>query len=482
MIVVHSHSWVWAVLPPECRRIRVIGDPALSAVLQASGFELVPPDDHHGVPEAVLLTTSSSASEEFRQGEQFLVGSSLAAVVLQVQGPTLGGRSRLVRGVEELASAPGALALRRESTRVSGALRRAGLNTEVVATGARERAYVIGPGSWRRLRRFPVGAIVVGTRGPRPLSTLERAVTAASSATGEQLRRISVLVLESGKVLQELENPSGRRFMQRVGGGPAALAIARSADALQAIAGAAPPPAVLDRLMLPVCAGEIGLARFTVEPKASGAPAADMTDQLWNDCLEFLVALHELGRDGRCMGDESSWAPYEETLELLARHVSPEQRPKLEALGSRLRKELSDVEVGWGHGDVSAKNLLADNGRLTAVLDWDGATPEALPLLDLLDLLPAPDGRTYPGGHPGTRMTSVLWPLMSSGEDPHLRAYCDASSITRDRLHLEAFAAAYWLDRVSRSLRPLAKPRAQPVWVRRNLEEPLSFLAAQGWA
>ena len=73
--------------------------------------------------------------------------------------------------------------------------------------------------------------------------------------------------------------------------------------------------------------------------------------------------------------------------EVVARVCGAADAAAVRETAARLDAELAGLPRGFGHGDFFAGNLLVDGGRLAGVVDWDGAGPGRLPLLDLLHLL-----------------------------------------------------------------------------------------------
>jgi len=283
-------------------------------------------------------------------------------------------------------------------------------------------------------------------------------------------------VFGSGKVGYELRAADGRSLYLRLAGGPAEGALDRSVHAVQKISAASPPAAVAGRIPRPLAEGRVGGARYVLEAMAQGSPPLSMTRRIRDECLEFLVALHSVGRDAggsSRRGDVRLGAH----LDALSSHVPPEQRAFLRSLGRELEKRLSGVPLGASHGDFWNENLMVHRGRLSAVLDWEWAEIEALPMLDLMDLIALSPRRTR-ALPPGTRFTRIIWPLARAGGDERVREYCMRTGTPSDTRTLEDLAKAYWTVRVARAVKLSSRRRANRRWMEQNVHRPLAELRA----
>ncbi len=485
---IQSVGWAWSVLPAGCRRVHVEGDPVLASALQEAGMPVELGGPRSPEPGTALLVTQGAMGRRHRE----LPRPGASVVAIAVAGMTHqwwegASASRWAKA----AAVPVAMAASRvQARRVAGDLARQGWTPSVTAIGDGGGPYAIGRGSWRRLWRPATGALVVGRASAPEPSVLDQAVEKAACSMDVRLVRRAIVVQESGKILQELEGPDGQRFVQHVAVRPASDLIEQSTRARARLAQAGAATAVRDRTPWPVCEGEVGLARYMVEPWLPGRHPAQLTERLWEECLEFLVALHWAGRD-ETAADEGGCDIWAGGLERLAEGASREQRAQLRGIRRRLHYALEPVPLGWGHGDMWLKNLLIRRGRLRYVLDWDWSQARALPLLDLFELRALSSRRTR-DAVPGDRLCDVLWPIVEDGGDRWIRAYCGEIGLDDRREILAACAVAYWVDRASRDLGPWAQSAGRstapfrrghhPAWRDRNLDRPLAFLAAQGWA
>ena len=125
------------------------------------------------------------------------------------------------------------------------------------------------------------------------------------------------------------------------------------------------------------------------------------------DGLPYLVQRLAPGVDGRQLGSHSALlAQATEAIGELHRLTAGElevgaevldrwvDRPLAELQGrqgvehvrARLHRGLAGLtlRVGWIHGDFVPGNVLVDGGRVSAIIDWDRAAPDDLPVLDHL--------------------------------------------------------------------------------------------------
>ncbi|MDP8968645.1 MAG: aminoglycoside phosphotransferase family protein, partial [Actinomycetota bacterium] len=227
----------------------------------------------------------------------------------------------------------------------------------------------------------------------------------------------------------------------------------------------------------PVAAGDVGGLRYALEPEAAGRHPRRMTAALWDDCLEFLVAL--LAAGGRPAPDAAAVrAIVDDDVRLVAPALEARGLDGLQRLAQALSERLAGVPLGWAHGDFWPENLLVRSQRLTAVIDWDDAAPARLPLLDLLDLRGVSDPATR-RLMPGARLERVLLPLARRGGDDAIRRYCAATGIPLEPELLEALVLAWWLQRVAHDLRDCPDKLARPRWLEDNVAAPLAALAAR---
>jgi hypothetical protein len=400
-------------------------------------------------------------------------GCDAPLVAVAVCGGRRSPRERTARvwRALELATMP-LLALRASvaARRITDEFNRVERITDVLPTGDRSQTHQLGLSR----SRPPVGAVISGWRGERASTVLDEAVAAASAAIGSPLTSLGAAMTDSGKLLVRVSDDQGRRFHLRLAGGAGGREIHTIGGTTRKLTEPGVPATVRERVVAPVALGTVDDFYYSLEPQAVGTHPRQVTAALWEDCLEFLIALFRVGRTP---------SPDQEIVSrMLARHVqlvapvlSEEARQILDRVTRSLTERLRDVPLGWAHGDFWPENLFVQAGRLTAIIDWDDVGGGRLPLLDLLDLRGVSDrGRRFLP--PGPRLTKVLLPLARNGGDEWTRRYCRATGISSDPETLEALSVAWWLQRVAHDLRDCSDKLSKRRWLEENVAAPLAAL------
>jgi aminoglycoside phosphotransferase (APT) family kinase protein len=473
------------VLGPEAKRIWCQGEPELAELLREAGLQVVEEGPAsaraptRSPPDAILIAAEGDAAVAAAAGAGANLGrGGLVAIPVGGGGSSLTGSvSRPVRALQLSASAFTAIGTGLTARRIGAAMRRGGLEVSQVWTGERARPrYGLGRGGWYRRLRFPVGSIVVGAAGERWPSIVEVATERAAEELGSALTRRATNVFASGKLGIELSDANDAAFFLWLAAGPAREEVARRTDAVRAIAHANSACAVRPQVVQPIAAGRVGPADYVLEPKVHGRHLNRMTSRLWQDCLEFLTALHRLPAETPTIGLRESEPDLPSGTEILARHVGPDERHTLERLRLELADRLDGVPRGGGHGDYWRENLIVRRGRLRAVLDWEWASRDSLPMLDLLDLIGHLGWRQRRVFDPGPTFMNVLWPLAESGGGERVRDYCAATGIPADARTLQALTAAHWLLRTARFGSARVERLQSRDWLGDNVLAPLARL------
>ncbi len=487
-MLAQRHSWVWAVLAPDHGLVWCDGDSELAEFLREAGLRVVegrsasagsaegPP------PGAVLISAEGEAavSAASRAGATLRGSGGLVAIPVGGGNPTVTGTvSRPLRALRLAGSPLTAISAELAARRIARAMRRSGLDVSRVPTGERARLrYGLGRGGWFRRARLPVGSIVVGKGLEREPSVAEAATDRAAQALGGPVRRRSTDVFATGKLALQLTGPGGPAYYLWVAAGTAREELNRRGDAVRAILRGNAPPPVRDRIVEPITTGRVGPADYVLEPKVPGRHPVWMTPRLWHDCLEFLTALHRLPLQEPTLALSSSWPNLESGTEFLVRHVGPEERSLLERVHDEITDRVGGVPVGGGHGDFWRENLIVRRGRLRAVVDWEWAAVDSLPLLDLLDLIGQFGWGRRRGLDPGRTFSEVLWPLAKRGGDERIRLYCAETGTPCDVRTLEGLAMAHWLLRTARDgLVRVERVRSRR-WFADNILIPLTHMRA----
>jgi hypothetical protein len=439
-----SHGWLAAVVPAAAMRFRV-PDPDLAYTLTHAGARIV--DDDPEVEIAPLRDLRAEAP---------------FAIV------PIGGRRaspmRRARQVSDRITA--SLGARGRAVDVRRELRRRGYTDVAVVPWDRDQVMRL-PGiaaarSPSLPERFPRRMLVVASRRPAGPSALDHALAEAMRESGRPLvptwpvPRASgpIMVLQSA-VLRVAVGPGGHRLDAQQ------AALTMLADA--------PHSVIARRTPALLAEGRVGLARWTLEQRLPGRAAPHALDRsLLDECTEFAAALHGIAAGG----DAPTAADQAETVV----EVLPEEKARgLRALARRLDRDLAGLPRGFAHGDFCTSNLLVENGRLAGVIDWEGAGPARLPLLDLLHLrlLCATRAGVYEWGGAVTRQ------LLPAGNGPVASTVANALrdlGLSPSADEARALAAAYWLDRVSSQLGAYVERRRDRLWIERNVEQVVDSL------
>jgi hypothetical protein len=298
-------------------------------------------------------------------------------------------------------------------------------------------------------------------------SALDTVQARAASAIGLPLERHRCRLLAGSAVLAEVAGAGSRGAMLRLAAGRTGELLGRAAH-LQRVLASAGSEAVARRMVAPLAQGAEGRLRWTLEPRAPGRAPRILKPELLGDCIEFLSELRATP-PVTPTGDAADGAG------ALGAAISKEDREVLARARAELSRRLAGVPRGWTHGDFWPANLLVQRGRLSAVIDWDGARPDGLPLTDLLHLLGYTDrvARRLPLGR---RCTDWLWPLARAGGDDRIRAYCERVVLPADGKLLGALAVAYWLERVDRDVGMFPQRTRDRQWMDANVRGPLAHL------
>jgi hypothetical protein len=432
-----GHGWLACILPVGARRMRV-ADPALAETLRYAGATLV-----EAAPEVEI------ASPRKVRGD-----AELTAVAVGEDRPA--GGARLTRGANRLARS---VRLRVRALLARRALRRRGYPHVFSVLWNVDGALPVLHGPDTRGTRLPLRAVVVGRRSEAKRSTILEAAADASGArpVDQPLVRQGVVVLlgEAG-VLRVSLGPAGRQSEEQW----TSLAYLKSME---------PPAIVADRAPWPIAEGSVGLGRWTLEQRLSGTPPIRLTEALWADCLDFLVALHQVASPAASQDLRTR-------AEVVAGTCDAAQGHAVRDLGGRLDEELADLPRGFAHGDFWRENLLVEGDRLTGVVDWDYSGGGRLPLLDLYHLW-VNEERVRPRLAVGRSVVEQLLPAARSGGDALVRSCCARIGLDPEASLLVDLALAYWLDWVARELELFTDRMTRRLWIRENVQVVLHELS-----
>ena len=444
------HNWLPGVIPADARRFRVF-DGKLGETLAAGGAELVQFE-----PEVELGTTDTLADDA-------------PYVVIAINHLPPEGGSRWMRAGRR---ATRSLQVRVRAERARRNLRARSYPMTSVVLWEWEQAVRLphlrssSKSQWRE--RFPLEALVIGSRRGRCPTVLDASLTQAGDQIGARLDCGWPLATQASLVAIAEEG------VLRVAIGPAGQHLGHQRDALMALKASSPPPEIAHLIPDWLADGTTGLAQWSLEQRMPGSPAPfELPPRLFEECIDFLVALSSLGDNSA-----PTTSPARDA-EVIARNRDGERAQALRRLGRDVETTLAGAPRVFAHGDFWSRNLLIENGRLTGVVDWDHGGPGKLPFLDLLQLRL---NMVRAGTHQffGPALVEYLLPWAWDGGDDDSRAYAKRLGIEVNADQLEAFVIAYWLDRIGHELGSYADRIERPVWMQQNVDFVLEAIADAG--
>jgi peptidoglycan/xylan/chitin deacetylase (PgdA/CDA1 family)/aminoglycoside phosphotransferase (APT) family kinase protein len=436
-----ENSWLPAVVPASARRFRVEGK-GIAATLAEAGGELV--DEQ---PDVEIGSAS------------WLRGAAPTVVVPRALRLPEGG-TRIGRAVRRLSSSIGVRA-RAAGDRIR--VRRLGYRRSRIVVWETQSVLLLEgvPSRGRGLtiiEKLPVGALVLGHRSTPEPTVLDAALAAAGIARRDLAGRPPTV--RAGVLVT-----FARDTVLRTAIGRGAADIEWQREVHAALRAADPGPVVADRVPWVLADGRTGLARWSLERRIPGSPVdIKLTPPLLEDSVEFLAALFTTTDNG------PRTASLQERAEQVATAATPEGAVVARELARRIESALRDVPLGFGHGDYWAGNLLARDGRLAGVVDWEGAGTGRLPVIDLLHLLLSSEALR--SRRPHGRV--VVEYLERIGDDELVASYCERLGLELRPEQLRMLAAAYWLDYTGDQLARSIDPETRPEWVRENVHAALA--------
>jgi aminoglycoside phosphotransferase (APT) family kinase protein len=446
--LLHSgHGWLAGVLPDDATGFRV-ADGAIAATLAHAGAELVDRD-----PDVEL-----GPAERIR-GDAEVCIVPLGESRLDIDW-------RLRRAARRVAVSTG---VRAQAGRAKRLLARRGyVHATVVLWDLgqplrRSGAQVPADGL---VDHLPQRAAVIAGRRPLGANALEAVVAEATRESGIHLGYRPATVREGLLVM-----PAETAFL-RLAIGPASLQLDRQFEILTRLQSAAVPSSVLDRIPWPHGRGRRNLVDWSVERRLPGrTPRPQLGPALVADCVSFLVDLHS----STAAAAPAAPNGVVSNAEVVAAACPQEEAELLARLAERAEGRLADFPRGFGHGDFYRGNLLVEDGRLVGVVDWDTATPDSLPYLDLFHLRVFSEHR--PADHRwGAVVTEYLLPLAQSGGDDVIRDYGRRIGVEPSPAELEALVIAYWLDRLAYQLATVADRLVRERWLKENVHRAVRVL------
>ncbi len=134
------------------------------------------------------------------------------------------------------------------------------------------------------------------------------------------------------------------------------------------------------------------------------------------------------------------------------------------------------LPLSWVHGDFSIGNILIspDGSQVTGIVDWEGAAPDRLAALDMVQLL-----LSVRMWQQGAELGAVVRGLMT---EAHLSApeqdLIDNAWLSKSvaAIGLRPLVLLAWLQHVAANLEKSTRFAKHPYWLNRNIESVLSWI------
>ena len=144
------------------------------------------------------------------------------------------------------------------------------------------------------------------------------------------------------------------------------------------------------------------------------------------------------------------------------------------ALAKRIMEGLSGLPSVVAHGDFWSGNLLFEDGRLAAVIDWDSWHERGLPGIDLLHLR-AEALRRQHGMSYGDLVRESFWHEASASQ--LVADHVERIGATFDEGFGDLLGAAWWMTAAAGAMRRTPSLSQNPVWMLRNVHGPIEVLS-----
>lgn len=301
------------------------------------------------------------------------------------------------------------------------------------------------------------GAVVRLGSGPVQPRVADRLGEEAGHRAGELRLRVS----GDGSALARLARPGEPAALLRLATVGGLKDAARNSDALERLgaAGVAHVPGLHG-------AGTTLGVTWSVEDELHGAPVRALDARLLAEVVEWAATLPR--SDGPALA-----RALEERLDLISASF-PGATADLRLASARATELARDMPGILEHGDLWTGNLLAGDGHLVGVVDWDNWHPAGVPGSDLLHVLAMRRrattrqelgelwlGRPW-AGEEFRRATAGYWPRLGL-------------ALTDELAWLVGLG--WWAAHVSAGLRRGRRPADDPAWVARNVENVTPLLA-----
>jgi len=311
---------------------------------------------------------------------------------------------------------------------------------------------------WHAAMRFALmsGAVVRLGSGPVQVRVADRIAEHAGHVGGPVDLRVS----GDGSALARLTLEGQPPMLLRLATEGGLKDVSRNGDALRRLAEAAirnVPRLVRDGTMLGVS--------WSTEDELPGMPIRQLPRQLLEEVVTWAASLPLSGTPA---------VAAEERLELIIRRF-PRSAADLSRALELVRERARDVPGVLEHGDLWTGNILARDGALVGVVDWDNWHPAGVPGSDLLHLV-AMRSRSQTRLEVGELWLERPWAA---------REFRQATATYWSRLGLQLsddlawlVGVDWWAAHVTAGLRRGRQPAGDANWVARNVENVAPRLAA----
>jgi aminoglycoside phosphotransferase (APT) family kinase protein len=217
-----------------------------------------------------------------------------------------------------------------------------------------------------------------------------------------------------------------------------------------------------------------------VEDRLPGAAHVSSSSQAvsWEPhALEFISRLHAVTARASVLTGDVYDRLVDRQLRAIAPHCRGNRQRALRALGEWLRRSLfgRTIPLVRAHGDFTRDNCLYDEaGALCGVIDWELSSGEALPLLDLLQLM---DIAGESNAHVRWQRADIVLDAIEGrgplAAAPPIGRYSTALDL--DAASRQALLAMHWVDHVANRIDARVDDAA---WMARRFGAPLDRLGA----
>jgi len=300
------------------------------------------------------------------------------------------------------------------------------------------------------------GAVVRLGSGPVQPRVADRVAEQAGHDGGDVKLRVS----GDGSVLARVAIPAEPPALLRLATLGGLKDAARNSDALRRLGDAA-----VTRVPSLLGAGTMLGVGWSTEAELPGLPVRTVSRELLDQVVAWASSLPPSG---------GTAAAPEERLELIMRSF-PRWAVDLGPALQRAQERARDVPGVLEHGDLWAGNLLASEGQLTGVVDWDNWHPAGVPGSDLLHLV-AMTRRSQTRLELGELWLERPWAAPEFLEATETYWSRIGLQLTDDLAWL--VGVNWWAAHVTAGLRRGRRPADDPRWVARNVQNVAPLLAA----